>query len=1029
MELLLDILKWSVIVGAAALALTLLKPLLDKRYSAKWRYGVWLVMAAFLLLAPVRWDVLLPETPVTPPVVIEVPQMEVSVSPQAGLSIRRPAVTPAARPEGAAAKKPAVFPLEQALTCLWLAGAGLFSVYYLAGTWHFSRKARRWSRCASEDALHVYEAVRQKMGLKKVPPLRLSTAVDSPMVIGLFRPCLLLPEETPEVQALTFILRHELTHYRRRDLWYKLALLTANALHWFNPLVWLLRREAERDLELTCDDAVVAGRDEGERRAYSEALLGSIHRQQVLGRAVLSTHFYGGKEVMMERFRNILGKRGRKWGGLALALVLLATVAAACTFGVKPSGDGALTPEELAAWQEKVESPEMDHYIYRMYTDAAYLPSMEKLDEMFPVPEGMEELGHEDINPKVLSGTRSGDTVTLEIEGNFSSRLPTGTLTLVNGKPVSFTTPLYTAVETAAREVMENMAANYNITEKYITNLFCNESMELDGKTWYIWELYYRMKPDNIDNVLFAGGMSDENGWLTESQSMGRPVLIASVDADGNAAVEAQTWSGSIDEAHYTWEEYLYCGLILGMDEMTAILSGWPDVDTPLLRSIHDGHDTWTQDWQDVAHTYLEQRFGMTADGGIASLRTFTADEAANAHDQAVLARAVCGDTSITLLLANICYPVEVWDTTIRYWQVCGVKCEPPIQEQSGLTGTAAQNIRGANAYLYETDGATLALSRLYQDTFIVNPENCGHAGEADTLFELHHRETFEKAMSLEGYSWYGWVLSIKRCRQEAYQSLAEQSNHTVYPFAVLGESMYCTVIPTDPKCPPDVQAEMDTFLNSQEYWDMLSDFVERNGLKALASAGDPPVAEVTEDEMVSLTSRFNVIQNNGLLRFPYSSFQDLIPYLGILFYDMGTPVTDRDELSAAAEAYGGQPDTDCTKLTRQKMRDYLEKNFHFPEVQDWLDFDSSGLTGILGPYLEEYDAYYMFHGDTMWSSYEMDRAERNSDGTINLYYTTDLWYYNEYEHLDILWDQPMCARMIPSGDLGWKMISNTIVE
>ena len=70
MELLLDILKWSVIVGAAALALTLLKPLLDKRYSAKWRYGVWLVMAAFLLLAPVRWDVLLPETPVTPPVVL-----------------------------------------------------------------------------------------------------------------------------------------------------------------------------------------------------------------------------------------------------------------------------------------------------------------------------------------------------------------------------------------------------------------------------------------------------------------------------------------------------------------------------------------------------------------------------------------------------------------------------------------------------------------------------------------------------------------------------------------------------------------------------------------------------------------------------------------------------------------------------------------------------------------------------------------------------------------------------------------------
>ena len=54
MELMLSLLKWSVIVGAAALLLTLFKPLLDRRYSAKWRWGAWLVMAVFLLLAPVR---------------------------------------------------------------------------------------------------------------------------------------------------------------------------------------------------------------------------------------------------------------------------------------------------------------------------------------------------------------------------------------------------------------------------------------------------------------------------------------------------------------------------------------------------------------------------------------------------------------------------------------------------------------------------------------------------------------------------------------------------------------------------------------------------------------------------------------------------------------------------------------------------------------------------------------------------------------------------------------------------------------
>ena len=70
MEMLLDVLKWSAVAGAAALALTLLKPLLDRRYSAWWRYWVWLALAALLLAAPVQWETLLPRVEAAPPVVI-----------------------------------------------------------------------------------------------------------------------------------------------------------------------------------------------------------------------------------------------------------------------------------------------------------------------------------------------------------------------------------------------------------------------------------------------------------------------------------------------------------------------------------------------------------------------------------------------------------------------------------------------------------------------------------------------------------------------------------------------------------------------------------------------------------------------------------------------------------------------------------------------------------------------------------------------------------------------------------------------
>jgi len=292
-------------------------------------------MAVLLILAPIQWDDVFPQAPIEPPLVIEVPTVSVS----RGVSLQ---------PFGADLQPaaPAALSLEQILTGVWLTGAALVLLYHLAGTWRFIRRANRWSYPAGEEIPQVYEGVCREMGLKKAPPLCRSAAVDSPMVTGLFRPRLLLPDEDMGARELAFILRHELTHYRRHDLWYKLVLLLANALHWFNPLIWLLRRESEKDLELTCDDAVVAGADAETRRAYSETLLASIHRQRQ--RAVLSTHFYGGNSVMKERFRNILGKQGRKQGIAVFMAALAVTVAAAGAIELSAKAKEAPQPSKEA---------------------------------------------------------------------------------------------------------------------------------------------------------------------------------------------------------------------------------------------------------------------------------------------------------------------------------------------------------------------------------------------------------------------------------------------------------------------------------------------------------------------------------------------------------------------------------------------------------------------------------------------------------------------------------------------------------
>lgn len=154
MEMLLDVLKWSGLAGAAALALTLLKPLLDRRYSARWRYWVWLALAALLLAAPVQREALLPRVEAAPPVVIQVPRMELRFSREEGIALQRPAemepVQPAAPVDRAdSARAPEAtrsWSLNQILPLLWLAGAAVYAACRLLGTALFVRRARRWSR-------------------------------------------------------------------------------------------------------------------------------------------------------------------------------------------------------------------------------------------------------------------------------------------------------------------------------------------------------------------------------------------------------------------------------------------------------------------------------------------------------------------------------------------------------------------------------------------------------------------------------------------------------------------------------------------------------------------------------------------------------------------------------------------------------------------------------------------------------------------------------------------------------------------
>ena len=316
-----NILWVSLICTVLIFCLWFFSDMLNKRYAAKWKYWVWLIMAIRLI---VPMNFILPQMQ-TSPIVPEI----ITISDISMAELFLPQTLPAqniqVQEENAALVPMSGITLYETLFFIWLAGSLMFIIIQSVRYFVSKRGILRWSHEA--ERADIYECIKKlsgEMGIEKsITPL-INNEIAGPMIMGLARPVLMLTHEDYQACDLAFILRHELTHYRNRDIIYKIVLFIANAIHWFNPAVYLLVREAHADLERVCDDEVTKNCTDEERRAYSEVILSSISLRKTHGN-MLTTSFYTGTKNIKARFRNIMtGKKGKKgYAGLfALAFTV-----------------------------------------------------------------------------------------------------------------------------------------------------------------------------------------------------------------------------------------------------------------------------------------------------------------------------------------------------------------------------------------------------------------------------------------------------------------------------------------------------------------------------------------------------------------------------------------------------------------------------------------------------------------------------------------------------------------------------------
>ena len=291
----LHILKLNIIAAVVILLVKVLAALLKGKVSARWKYVIWLIVAVsltFPLQLPADLSV----------VTFNVPQYRTydgqNLNPNGNmvgaenqgnrlqnlenmqslnkntqnssenLSQKAPVMRDSGRWMGTAA---VIF------TAVWLVVAilklaGEFLAYYLS-----MKNLERMSLLVSDPvSIQMYKEVCQRKQVRRIPELRQNAGLTTPLLAGLFHTKLYLPATGYSAEERKLVFYHELTHYKHRDLWYKMFLRICASIYWFNPFLLLMLKEADKDIENLCDTDVIHRVNLEENRLYRQLLLRTV---------------------------------------------------------------------------------------------------------------------------------------------------------------------------------------------------------------------------------------------------------------------------------------------------------------------------------------------------------------------------------------------------------------------------------------------------------------------------------------------------------------------------------------------------------------------------------------------------------------------------------------------------------------------------------------------------------------------------------------------------------------------------------
>ncbi|GEM_PF-2385405 len=316
----LNILEVSVSMIPVIILIIILDPLFGRIYKSGWKYWLWLGISVRLIL-PFSFGYKIPA-------LFKLPAAQGLIS---GNIIDQGVIPSENNLINIVNSSSLSLSITDILAIIYFSVAAIFIIFKLANYIIFRKRIEKWCEMPDEKILEAFSDICKLYGIddkKKMLRIRMCRKISGPVVLGIYKPVLLLNNGDYDDVNLKMILRHEIVHIKRHDTAYKFFLMLVCAVHWFNPFVYSMSKKACRDLEASCDMKVLQDSGTEEKKLYSLMIIDQASHRFSSKVPSLLAGLSGSENILEYRVKNILNSAGKKEGYITLMLVL--TVAIVC---------------------------------------------------------------------------------------------------------------------------------------------------------------------------------------------------------------------------------------------------------------------------------------------------------------------------------------------------------------------------------------------------------------------------------------------------------------------------------------------------------------------------------------------------------------------------------------------------------------------------------------------------------------------------------------------------------------------------